>query len=253
MGTNSAKRRAFTLVELLVVIAIVCVLLALLMPAIAKARRQAVQVACMSNLRQLGASLIAYAGANRGWFPASASGDGFSYPEDWRRGRDLADSAITPSLGSDLDVLKCPLGVVEQKLKPYQMGTGPYPFSYSINIWVTGYQNWTVQFGPPWRGSPPCQLGKPVEPARKALAVEEDSTQINDGAWWPLPLGTDQFGVVLSILSVRHDRAKELSGWDDQYPGAGRTNVAFMDGHCEFIDRTKAEHVLCADPYFRIP
>src|SRR5438093_1550044 len=89
--------RAFSLVELLVVIALIAILIALLAPAIAKARRQALQVACASNLRQLGVGLIGYANENRGFFPAPASGMWGPYPEDWiywHAGRDLTQSPI---------------------------------------------------------------------------------------------------------------------------------------------------------------
>jgi prepilin-type N-terminal cleavage/methylation domain-containing protein len=61
-----AMRRApihgFTLIELLVVIAIISILASLLMPAIATARDSARKVACMSNLRQIGIIVTAYAG-----------------------------------------------------------------------------------------------------------------------------------------------------------------------------------------------
>src|SRR5262245_27263308 len=55
------KKRGFTLVELLVVIAIIGVLVALLLPAIAKAREAARNSACKNNLRQFGMGLHLFA------------------------------------------------------------------------------------------------------------------------------------------------------------------------------------------------
>src|SRR5688572_25529119 len=68
-------RRAtgFSLVELLTVIGIIAVLLALLMPALAEARRNAQAVQCAANMRQLTTAMVSYASEFRGKFPPNAA------------------------------------------------------------------------------------------------------------------------------------------------------------------------------------
>jgi prepilin-type processing-associated H-X9-DG protein/prepilin-type N-terminal cleavage/methylation domain-containing protein len=63
--------RAFTLVELLVVIGIIALLIAILLPALRKARVSAQTAACLSNLRQIGIAYNIYANENNGWLPSA--------------------------------------------------------------------------------------------------------------------------------------------------------------------------------------
>jgi prepilin-type N-terminal cleavage/methylation domain-containing protein/prepilin-type processing-associated H-X9-DG protein len=68
-AVRSHPRGAFTLVELLVVVGIIAVLIAILLPALGKARASSRRVACGSNLHQVGIAIHAYANENKGSIP----------------------------------------------------------------------------------------------------------------------------------------------------------------------------------------
>ena len=66
---DDKREDAFTLIELLVVIAVIALLMAILIPALQKAKRQAQAVGCQANLRQLGLTFSMYVGENDGRVP----------------------------------------------------------------------------------------------------------------------------------------------------------------------------------------
>lgn len=72
---SSTKNQAFTLVELLVVIAIIGILVALLLPAVQKAREAASRLSCVNQLKQLGLATLNYESSNRKFPPGIVDDD----------------------------------------------------------------------------------------------------------------------------------------------------------------------------------
>ncbi|ARN56164.1 type II secretion system protein [Sedimentisphaera salicampi] len=81
---RSSQRMGFTLIELLVVISIIALLMAILMPALNKAREQAYAIPCMSNMRTISLAFYMYQEDNDGKI---AGGDAWFQPSNFGVGK----------------------------------------------------------------------------------------------------------------------------------------------------------------------
>ena len=77
---QARKRTGFTLIELLVVIAIIAILAALLLPALQAAKSRSTRIACLNNMKQMGAAFFLYANDYSDQLPGSAYQPGGGAP-----------------------------------------------------------------------------------------------------------------------------------------------------------------------------
>jgi len=66
---TSCSRSGFTLIELLVVVSIITLLIAVLLPALSKARQAAQAARCLANVRQVNTAIFVFAADNRNYLP----------------------------------------------------------------------------------------------------------------------------------------------------------------------------------------
>lgn len=89
------RRSIFSLIELLIVIAVIAILAALFLPALNKAREKAYDIACISNLKQIGTGYVLYLDDSNGTFPLSYQTGG-NWNNNWV-------SYIAPHLGKKVE------------------------------------------------------------------------------------------------------------------------------------------------------
>jgi prepilin-type N-terminal cleavage/methylation domain-containing protein len=99
---GESKPQAFTLTELLVVIAIIAILAAMLLPTLSAAREQGRKAACLSNLRQIGIAIQAYASDFEGKIPYGPKAPPFTSPLDFYPSTGAPTSLISLGSGTPL-------------------------------------------------------------------------------------------------------------------------------------------------------
>lgn len=131
------RRKAFTLVELLVVIGIIALLISILLPALNRAREQAKQLACLSNVRQIGAAMLMHAQEHHNHFPIAG--------EVWPNNNvmpPMPNDATPTALG---DITQSNYSYFSDPLRGNRPYLAPMPFALAPYLGYTQAPMTTVQ------------------------------------------------------------------------------------------------------------
>ena len=212
---KAKNKKAFTLIELVVVIAIISMLMAMLIPVLARAREQGKTIVCLSNLRQMCIAAATYTQTYDGYFPIAyyneeTPGGEIKYCWDFTVIDKSGDVTVEPGLlwqgGTIEKIQQCPSfnGDSNTQYDPY-----------------TGYNYNTSYIGHGERENipAPAKVNDVKNPANCAL--------FGDGQW---SKGANKF--MRSPLRSPGDRT-----FNGRYAGTQgyrhdrKTNVAWCDGH----------------------
>lgn len=214
--------QGFTLIELLVVISIIAILASILLPAVGLVKDASRRLSCQSNMRQLVAGILAYAGDQDGFTPyASHFSDntpGFVSPipgwggattvETW--GQNLLlfmDLPTVPTVtqSSQLGIFACP----ENKAQRFPCGNGGNLIDSSY--WGNGGQRWNQAWSGQFLNGNLSQMSH----LSSLIAVLESKyvvdPSLNTGA-----NTVPSIGVGLAYI---------------RYPHRGASNLVYADGH----------------------
>ncbi len=181
-ATTNKSERGFTLIELLVVISIISLLVAILLPALAQARKSANKIACGSNMHQLGLAYAMYGTDNDGYIPYWTRGAGHPYATWYTAFWDanyipappIASFARPWDNGGDTSAspLKCPQNLIDETIFSITAWWN-YNASYAGNRRWHGTKN---RFGFAWMDAKIFQVDKLIKPSDNMNLVDNNGT-----------------------------------------------------------------------------
>ena len=240
----SFGRSSFTLIELLVVIAIIALLMAILMPALQRVKKQAQEMVCCSNLREYGLAMRMYLDDNDSTFPYVNTWlfNDNPFGCEWHDARRNLNKR--PELAGPMwrylkaaDIHLCPFfkNVAKQVGNCVNACNGEYPIDPLYGYVMNAFLNGDIEFMVPEKYQPVLERAKKESgvkrPADVYLFSEENTWKIdglsndifNDNSLHAIPAPH-----IDDCFATFH---KTSSGDLD----SGVANAVFVDGHVDYV------------------
>jgi len=206
-GRVPRQTLGFTLIELLVVIIIIAILAALLLPALANAKDQAIRTQCMNNQHQLAIANHMYVTDNKDWLPFCNWDGGTAPGQGWLYGRGVCpnpgnvpalanktnwyEGSLWPNVGNNRSYW-CPKDIQSPYYSQRNNKLCSYVWDGAAAGFDTGNTFITCKTTQIW--TPMCYLWwEPDE-----IDSPEHAFEFNDGANYPTapPEGTEGIGLL---------------------------------------------------------
>lgn len=216
------RLRAFTLIELLVVISIIALLIALLLPALQRARRAATVLKCQSNLRQIMLGTMAYLNEHDSIFPEHRypSPDGSSAP-GWGGGEWTWLQSLEPYI-KDKEGYHCPdideRGSITWEWTPNSIGYGQNTFFHGE---IPSRAQAGVTWGTHIAVENPFSLDYVLQPSKNIAYADAEMTDqygtpaISFTLYWAFAAPAEVGGGNEGVANDRHDNAGMVVFLDD--------------------------------------